>query len=169
MCGKAVYNLIKDKGVNKGRRNEMSNKIIHETGENISNLTLMLHSNLANPHTISKSCDIPQSHMRVLFILRWHEKQTMSEIAKFLGISKPNLTPIIDRLIEEGYVERSENKKDRRILLISLKDKGVDYLESLNDKVKQHTREKLESLSEEDLSSLHIYSEKMIEIIDKLK
>ncbi len=147
----------------------MDNKVIHETGESIFNLTLMLHSDLANPHTISKSCDIPQSHMRVLFILKWHEKQTMSQIAKFLGISKPNLTPIIDRLIEEGYVERSENKKDRRTLLISLKDKGIGYLESLNDKVKQHTREKLEHLSEEDLASLHMYSEKIIEIVEKLK
>ena len=144
-------------------------KIIHETGENIFNLTLMLHSTLANPQAISKTCEIPQSHMRVLFMLKWSEKKTMSEIAKFLSVSKPNLTPIIDRLIEEGYVERSENKKDRRKLLISLTNQGMEYLKDLNDRVKQHTRERLEGLSEEDLTALHGHTQKMIEIIDKIK
>ncbi len=147
----------------------MYNKLIHETGENIFSLTLMLHSTLANPQAISKSCEIPQSHMRVLFLLRWSETQTMSEIAKFLGISKPNLTPIIDRLILEGYVERSENKKDRRILLISLTEKGSGYLKNLNDRVKKHTRMRLEGLSEEDLMILHDSTEKMMEIIEKIK
>ncbi len=147
----------------------MYNKIIHETGENIFSLTLMLHSTLANPQAISKTCEIPQSHMRVLFLLKWSEKQTMSEIAKFLAISKPNLTPIIDRLIQEEYVERSENKKDRRTLSISLTDKGISYLKDLNDRVKQHTRERLEGLTEEDLLALHGYTGKMIEIIDKIK
>ncbi len=147
----------------------MYNKIIHETGENIFSLTLMLHSTLANPQAISKTCEIPQSHMRVLFLLKWSKKQSMSEIAKFLGISKPNLTPIIDRLILEEYVERSENKKDRRTLLISLTDKGLDYLKDLNDRVKQHTRKRLEGLTDEDLLALHGYTEKMIEIIDKIK
>ena len=93
----------------------------------------------------------------------------MSEIAKFLAISKPNLTPIIDRLIQEEYVERSENKKDRRTLSISLTDKGISYLKDLNDRVKQHTRERLEGLTEEDLLALHGYTGKMIEIIDKIK
>lgn len=147
----------------------MYNKIIHETGENIFDLALMLRSTLANPQAISKTCEIPQSQMRVLFLLKWKDKKTMSEIANFLSVSKPNLTPIIDRLIEDGYVERSEHKKDRRILLISLTEKGQDYIKELNDRVKEFTKERLVALSEEDLKALHGYTEKMMEIIVKIK
>lgn len=126
-----------------------------------------MHSKLVNFQTISKTCDVPQSHMRVLFLLKRYKEKTMSDMAKAMGISKPNLTPIIDRLIEDGYVERKEGHKDRRKLLIYLTEKGQRYLVELEDKVKEQTRHKLESLSEEDLDALIESTRNIIEILKK--
>ncbi|MFH5836559.1 MarR family winged helix-turn-helix transcriptional regulator [Proteiniclasticum sp. C24MP] len=140
-----------------------------EAGENILSMTIVMHSKFVNFHTISKTCEVPQSYIRVLFILKKFRAMTMSEMAKIMVISKPNLTPVIDRLIEDGYVERMPGPKDRRKLVISLTDQGRTYLEEVEEKVKDHTAGKLESLSAEDLDTLNEASGKIIEIIRKLK
>jgi len=106
--------------------------------------------------------------MRVLFMLKKYKEKTMSDMAGEMEISRPNLTPIIDRLITEGYAERKEGQKDRRKLLISLTEKGWGYLGELEDKVKEQTRQKLENLTEEDLDVLNEASTKILEILKKL-
>lgn len=144
-------------------------EIMKETGDNILSMTVVMHSKFVNFQTISKTCEVPQSYIRVLFILKKFREMTMSEMAKIMVISKPNLTPVIDRLIEDGYVERKPGPKDRRKLVVSLTGSGRDYLEEVEDKVKGNTADKLESLSEEDLKELNEASLKIVEIIRKLK
>lgn len=146
-----------------------SKEIIRETGESIHNLTIVMHSKFVNFHTISKTCEVPQSYIRVLFILKRFKEKTMSEMARFMSVSKPNLTPVIDRLILDGYVERKPGQKDRRKLLISLTDEGLKYLEQVESKIKDYTASKLEGLSIEDLEELNSSSKKITEILRKLE
>ncbi len=146
---------------------ESKEKIL-EAGDNIFSATIVMHSKFVNFHTISKTCEVPQSYVRVLFILKKFKEKTMSEMAKFMGVSKPNLTPVIDRLIEDGYVERKPGQKDRRKLLISLTEKGFGYIEHVEGKVKNFTTSKLEGLSDEDLHELNESSKKIIEILKRL-
>ena len=148
----------------------MDNKeIILEAGESIHSLTIVMHSKFVNFHTISKTCEVPQSYIRVLFILKRFKEKTMSEMARFMSVSKPNLTPVIDRLILDGYVERKPGHKDRRKLLISLTDEGLKYLEQVESKIKDYTASKLEGLSIEDLEELNDSSKKITEILRKLE
>lgn len=146
-----------------------SKEIILEAGESIHNLTIVMHSKFVNFHTISKTCEVPQSYIRVLFILKRFKEKTMSEMARFMSVSKPNLTPVIDRLILDGYVERKPGQKDRRKLLISLTDEGLKYLEQVEIKIKDYTASKLEGLSIEDLEELNDSSKKITEILRKLE
>ena len=48
----------------------------------------------------------------------------MSEIARFLIVSNGNVTGIVDRLVSEGFVARSQRNGDRRTSFISLTRKG---------------------------------------------
>ena len=48
----------------------------------------------------------------------------MSELSGVLKVSNGNITGIIDRLVHEGYVERTPIKGDRRAYLASLTKKG---------------------------------------------
>lgn len=146
-----------------------SKEIILEAGESIHSLTIVMHSKFVNFHAISKSCEVPQSYIRVLFILKRFKEKTMSEMARFMSVSKPNLTPVIDRLILDGYVERKPGPKDRRKLLISLTEEGLKYLEQVEDKIKEYTASKLEGLSHQDLHELNESSKKIIEILKKLE
>jgi len=48
----------------------------------------------------------------------------MSEIARFLIVSNGNVTGIVDRLVSEGYVARSQRDGDRRTSFITLTRRG---------------------------------------------
>jgi DNA-binding MarR family transcriptional regulator len=48
----------------------------------------------------------------------------MSEISRFLMVSNGNVTGIVDRLVSDGFVVRSQRNGDRRTSFISLTRKG---------------------------------------------
>jgi DNA-binding MarR family transcriptional regulator len=48
----------------------------------------------------------------------------MSEISRFLMVSNGNVTGIVDRLVGEGFVARSQRNGDRRTSFVSLTRKG---------------------------------------------
>ncbi len=48
----------------------------------------------------------------------------MSEISRFLMVSNGNVTGIVDRLVCDGFVARSQRNGDRRTSFISLTRKG---------------------------------------------
>src|ERR1700761_5254619 len=48
----------------------------------------------------------------------------MSEISRFLMVSNGNVTGIVDRLVSDGLVARSQRNGDRRTALVSLTPKG---------------------------------------------
>ncbi|HXW42443.1 MAG TPA: MarR family transcriptional regulator [Xanthobacteraceae bacterium] len=48
----------------------------------------------------------------------------MSEISRFLMVSNGNVTGIVDRLVSDGFVARSQRNGDRRTSFVSLTRKG---------------------------------------------
>jgi DNA-binding MarR family transcriptional regulator len=49
----------------------------------------------------------------------------MKEISKRLRVSGGNITGITDQLEKEGFVVRTPDSKDRRVLLVQLTDRGL--------------------------------------------
>lgn len=47
-----------------------------------------------------------------------------SEISKVYFISKPNVTTLINKLIADGYAERSRDKRDGRVKKVVITDEG---------------------------------------------
>src|SRR5262245_56236270 len=58
-------------------------------------------------------------------LYRQPEGMLMSEISRFLMVSNGNVTGIVDRLVQERLVVRSQRNGDRRTSFISLTDKGL--------------------------------------------
>jgi len=146
----------------------MDINILNEAGENIFEMTMAFKTKFFNPHLLSKSCEVPPSQIRVLFFLKGHGENTMSTLAHHLHISRPNLTPIIDKLLEDGYVERNASSKDRRILLISLSEKGWGFLEEMNKMVIENFKERIKSLSDEEIVILNESAKHFLEIMKKI-
>ncbi len=52
-------------------------------------------------------------------------KLTMSQIAQKIGKDKSTVTPLIDKLLKLGYIEKEKNEEDKRITYIILTPKGL--------------------------------------------
>jgi DNA-binding MarR family transcriptional regulator len=74
-----------------------------------------------------------QQHQALLFIIGYpgREKVTVGELAERLQIRHHSAVGLVDRLEEQGLVERTPNDEDRRQVFIGLTEKGVGVLRSL--------------------------------------
>jgi DNA-binding MarR family transcriptional regulator len=70
-----------------------------------------------------------------VFITVYRDTQvhTVGSMAKLLGVSRPGVTRILDRLGKFGLVARQEDREDRRRVLIRRTDPGVRFLRELED------------------------------------
>lgn len=68
--------------------------------------------------------DLSITEIHTIEAVGLYGSRTMSEIASKLDITMGTLTTAIDKLIKKGYVERSRSEVDRRIVNVSLTNKG---------------------------------------------
>ncbi len=61
----------------------------------------------------------------------------MGDIAKFINVTTAAVTGIIDRLFRDGYVLRSSDSRDRRIVNIKLTAKGSKMVKNMVEHRKQ--------------------------------
>jgi DNA-binding MarR family transcriptional regulator len=76
---------------------------------------------------------IVPSHGDILFALFKKDHRTMREIAESIHRTKPTVTVLIDKLVDEGYVAKEKNSRDSRITYIRLTEKGRSLKPSMDD------------------------------------
>lgn len=99
----------------------------------------MLKKRLFRPDFEQGANQMPLSYAQVLATLDIEESMTVTEISERFDIAKPNITPLIDRMIEAGYVKRVRNSTDRRVVHVFILEKGREkvreMIESLKDAI----------------------------------
>lgn len=68
--------------------------------------------------------DITNNDMHVIEAIGLWEPKNMSSIARELSVTVGTLTIAMNSLVKKGYVIRERGKEDRRVVYISLSDKG---------------------------------------------
>jgi DNA-binding MarR family transcriptional regulator len=72
----------------------------------------------------TKRFDLTLTEVRVLLLFEAERYLTVKGIADRLEVAKSRVTKIMEGMIRKGLVERSEDPKDARVKLISLKAEG---------------------------------------------
>ncbi len=78
----------------------------------------------------------------------------MSVIAKKLGITAGSLTTSMNSLVKKRYVVRRRSEQDRRVVYISLTEKGRKAYRHHEEFHRQMTNAVIESLEEEEIPVL---------------
>ena len=68
--------------------------------------------------------DISVNDMHVIEAIGIREPKNMSTVARAVSVTVGTLTIAINHLVKKGYVERSRSEEDRRVVLVSLSEKG---------------------------------------------
>ncbi|HUP82867.1 MAG TPA: MarR family transcriptional regulator [Candidatus Limnocylindria bacterium] len=74
---------------------------------------------------------ISSTQLHVLFMLLSDGPTTMSHLAESLSVSLPNVTGIVDRMVENGLVERG-GADDRRIVTVEATAAGRNTVEEID-------------------------------------
>lgn len=107
-----------------------------------------------------KDVGLTRTQWQVLYLLYQHDGQTQTELADTLTMAKPPLGKVVDRLEEDGWVERRDEPKDRRAKRVFLTEKVtplIGPLEKIVDEIADITTSGLSNTDREAfLKFLHV-------------
>lgn len=79
---------------------------------------------------------------------------TCGEVGERMVTPVPDVTRLVDRLVDRGLVERQRDTQDRRVVRLSLAPSGLELLAELDGTVETWLREHLGHLGDERLKEL---------------
>lgn len=124
----------------------------------LMNIPTKLCRNMNNEFvkSILKDLDIgfSQLHYTILKLLKENKHLYVTEFVDLLGITKPQMTSLIDKLIKMGYVHRTNDIHDRRKIYISISQKGKLITSKINKTIDKKIDNHLSELGDQELESL---------------
>jgi DNA-binding MarR family transcriptional regulator len=94
------------------------------------------------------------ARMRLLGALHCNGPQIMSSISDELGVTRRNVTALVDALEEEGLVRRQPHPTDRRATVIEMTGRGEQTMDSIYDEHRAAVAELFAELDGEDQREL---------------
>jgi len=141
---------------------------LDQVSEDILLLLPLLYRTLLRV-TLGKTRKNPINMQLRMLIMLTHAGPTQpSEIGIRMGISKPNVSALIDKLIVLGYVERRPDERDRRVIHIALTARGRKFLANRLQVVRKGIKYNLSALDLADLDGLYGALDKFKMIISKM-
>lgn len=92
-----------------------------------------------------------------------------SELTKVLCITKPATSKMLNMLEEKGYIERTSNKSDRRVVYVKVTEEGNEFLKEQNRKFEKFTCKVVEKMGEEDTDNLIRLLDKLYHVIEEIQ
>ena len=100
------------------------------------------------------SAELNLSQLKALFLLEYHGSMTVSELARRLEMGNSAASILIQQLVEQELVERSEDTLDRRRTLVRLTPRGTGLIVGRRENIKINLLRWLGEMGEEDLACL---------------
>ena len=136
------------------RKKTLDPAIIDSISQNIFTAMPLLRKRFLHMDVIQAEHGIPLSHVQVLSMLSAAGSMSVSEISLRLGIAKPNITPLVDGLIENHLVARIRDANDRRVVNVVIMEAGKEKLESIRETIGKQVHEWGMSISTADFREL---------------
>lgn len=92
----------------------------------------------------------------------------MSDASKRMNVCMPTATQVIDKLVNIGLLERIKDENDRRLVLISINEKGKRIFGKTLDRRKESFKWWFSKISQEEQQKLLDTIENLIGIINKV-
>lgn len=109
---------------------------------------------LVNNEGIARGVGLTATQGYVLHYLHTHGSQRATDLAKVTGLTSSAITQISDGLEKLGTIERLRLKEDRRTVMISITEAGVELVEKLYRCRVLKMAEALENMSREEVVEL---------------
>ena len=98
--------------------------------------------------------DITNNDMHIIEAVGLSGENTMSVVAKKLGITAGSLTTSVNSLVNKKYVKRQRSDEDRRVVFLKLTEKGKRAYEHHREYHRQMTEAVISRLNENEVPVL---------------
>ena len=119
--------------------------------------------------TAGKYSELSKNQPIVIKIMGIEGEIMPSTLGKYTGMDKSSLTRMVDDLEKKGIVFRKTDTNDRRKVLVSLTEKGLDYYNDLSQITTEISEELLQFVDDEDIESYMESLETMVRILGKIE
>ncbi|MBU7595538.1 MarR family winged helix-turn-helix transcriptional regulator [Metabacillus halosaccharovorans] len=94
---------------------------------------------------------------------------TSTELSEVFDVKKSAITAIVNRLTEKELIKRTRDENDRRVIYLTLTDKGKVLFEKTEEKIHKLVESIIISFDEKEIVSFIETYEKLNEQLDNLK
>jgi len=99
--------------------------------------------------------DISNNDMHIIDAIGIAKPQMVSEVARRMSVTQGTVNVAMNALERKGYINRNRSDADRRVVLVSLTEKGTKAYHHHRDFHKNMMRAIVRDLSEEEKQALH--------------
>ena len=142
--------------------------MIDNVAQNMFHVLPLIKKRLLHMDLVQREHGTPLSHVQVLAMLHDVGTMSVSEISRRLGIAKPNITPLVDRLYESGYVDRQHDENDRRVVNIVLLEAGEAKLAAIRATISRQILAQVDGLSISEFRELNESLSSIVRILSSL-
>lgn len=146
----------------------LDENMINSIADNMLTVFPMFMKNIFKKDEFTEKYGLGPRYMHILHLLEDFGPMPICEISKRLSVSAPNMTPVIEKLISEGYVIRVQNENDRRFYNIELTLKGKDLLLLHTKWLTQNLKKSLEKLSGDEIEELSYLLKRLKSLVIKM-
>ena len=100
--------------------------------------------------------DLSIAQLKTLMTLYDAEALPIGQIAEALGVGQPTASHLVDRLVQSGFVVRTEDPIDRRRTLAALSSQGSELVGQLREVRLEPLQRSLAQLDDTALAALHL-------------
>jgi DNA-binding MarR family transcriptional regulator len=98
--------------------------------------------------------DMTNNDMHIVEAIGKDEAKRSSEVARLMSVTTGTLTRAVDGLVEHGYVLRTRSDRDKRVVYLTLTDRGREAYDHHRHFHEQMIANVKATLSEEELAVL---------------
>ena len=143
-------------------------KSLELIADNIFQVIPLLKKRLSHISAFQSETGLPLSHFQVLSLLNERGSMSVSEISEFFDIAKPNITPLVDRLVNAGLVDRVRSTTDRRVVFIVILDEGRTRLKTIRSLLGENVESWKRALSDEEFDRLATALSDVVTLLGKI-
>ncbi len=97
---------------------------------------------------------ITSPQFNALLALREQPNMTMGELCEKLFLACSTATDLIDRMEKNGFLERNRDAQDRRVIRLSISEKGQDVIKEVIAARRRYVASMLEKLTPNEIEQL---------------
>ncbi|MFP7296440.1 MarR family winged helix-turn-helix transcriptional regulator [Neobacillus niacini] len=147
----------------------MDKKVIHELIDRYVSVSFDVNKKAESLLKCQMGEDLTTDQHYILSYIQKSHECTSSELAEAFDVNKSAITAIINRLADRGLIERTRDINDRRVVYLTLSEKGNELHLKTHEKVHLLVESFITQFDEKEITNFINTYEKLAQILTAMK